>query len=133
MAELGLHHVSLVVTDLERSVTFYQDLFGLERMQRPAFSVAGAWLATGAQQVHLIAYPGGTFRSGPVDTDDAHFAMNTRDFDGFMAKAADMGFREDAAEDHPLRIIVRRKGLAGFPQAYLLDPDRNIVEVNGAS
>jgi hypothetical protein len=27
---------------------------------------------------------------------------------------------------------VRRNGPAGFPQAYLLDPDRNIVEINGA-
>jgi hypothetical protein len=29
-------------------------------------------------------------------------------------------------------MIVRRNSMAGYPQAYLLDPDRNIVEVNGA-
>jgi hypothetical protein len=42
------------------------------------------------------------------------------------------GFREHAAEDDPMRIMVRRNGLAGLPQLYLLDPDRNIIEVNGA-
>ena len=31
-----------------------------------------------------------------------------------------------------MRMIVRRNGLAGFPQVYLIDPDRNIIEVNGA-
>ena len=32
----------------------------------------------------------------------------------------------------PMRIIVRRKGPAGYPQLFLLDPDRNIIELNGA-
>ena len=40
------------------------------------------------------------------------------------------GFREDAAENDPMRVIVRR---TGFPQLFLLDPDRNIIEINGAA
>jgi len=28
--------------------------------------------------------------------------------------------------------MMRRDGPAGFPQVYLLDPDNNIIEVNGA-
>jgi hypothetical protein len=42
------------------------------------------------------------------------------------------GFREDAAEDDPMHVMVRRDGPAGFPQLFLLDPDRNIIEINGA-
>jgi hypothetical protein len=44
-----------------------------------------------------------------------------------------MGFRADAAEDDPKRMILKRTGMAGFPQLYLIDPDHNIIEVNGAA
>lgn len=132
MPELFLHHVSIVVTDIQRSAAFYQDLFGLAQLERPPFKSVGAWLAAGPLQVHLIEHPG-TFRQRPeIDGDDAHFALNTRDFDGFIAHAESRGFREDAANDDPKRMLVRRQGLAGFPQVYVLDPDRNIIEVNGA-
>ena len=41
-------------------------------------------------------------------------------------------FDENGAEDDPKRMLVRRTGAANFPQVYLLDPDNNIIEVNGA-
>jgi glyoxylase I family protein len=65
--------------------------------------------------------------------DDCHFAFRTDDFDGALAALTAGGFREDAAEDDPMRVIVRRNGPAGFPQLFLLDPDRNIIEINGAA
>ena len=100
MAQLALHHVNLIVTDLPRSLAFYQNLFGLRMIERPPFKGAGAWLACGALQVHLTLYPPGSFRTGNVDGADSHFAFRTDDFD------------------------VRRNGPAGFPQFFLLDPDR---------
>ena len=42
------------------------------------------------------------------------------------------GFREDALDDDPMPVTVRRNSLAGFPQLYLLDLERNIIEINGA-
>ena len=42
------------------------------------------------------------------------------------------GFREDATEDDPMRVMIRRDGPTGFPQLFLLDPDRNIIEINVA-
>ena len=50
MAQLALHHVNLIVTDLPRSLAFYQNLFGLRMIERPPFKGAGAWLACGALQ-----------------------------------------------------------------------------------
>jgi len=130
---LGLHHVSLAVTDIERSRQFYQEGFGLELLPRPPFDSAGAWLGVGALQVHLIEYPAGTFRSrSTASTLDIHFAFNTLDFDGFIAHATAQGFSETAAEGDPKRLLMRRHGPAGFPQVFLLDPDNNIIEVNGA-
>ena len=132
MVTVNLHHVAVIVTDLERSAAFYQELFGLRQIERPPFSISGMWLGVGALQVHLTVYPEGNFRKGLVNTDDTHFAFNTADFEGFVARAKEMGFKEEAAEDDPLRLIVRRRGAAGFPQVYLIDPDHNIIEVNGA-
>jgi glyoxylase I family protein len=129
---INLHHVAVIVTDLQRSAEFYQQLFGLEPIERPPFKIAGMWLGVGGLQVHLTVNPDGNFREGPVNTDDTHFAFNTRDFERFVRRAAEMGFKEDAAEDDPMRMIVRRQGMAGFPQVYLIDPDHNIIEVNGA-
>lgn len=133
MVDLRLHHVSIVATDLDRSVAFYRDLFALPQLERPAFSIPGAWFACGGLQLHIVHNPEGTFRTeDSVDNNDAHFAFNTDDFDGVLHRLVERGFREDAAKDDPLRLLVVRAGKAGFPQLYLRDPDRNIVEVNGA-
>ena len=56
MAQLALHHVNLIVTDLPRSLAFYQNLFGLRIIEQPPFKRAGAWLACGAPQ----GEPGGS-------------------------------------------------------------------------
>jgi catechol 2,3-dioxygenase-like lactoylglutathione lyase family enzyme len=133
MAQLALHHVSVIVTDLPRSLAFYTNLFGLTTIDRPPFKSVGAWLSCGALQVHLILNPSGSFRTGNVAVDDCHFAFRTDDFDGALATLIANGFREDAEENDRMRVMVRRNGPAGFPQLYLLDPDRNIIEINGAS
>ena len=78
MAQLALHHVNLIVTDLPRSLAFYQNLFGLTIIERPPFKGAGAWLACGALQVHLTLYPSGSFRTGNVDGADSPFCFPHR-------------------------------------------------------
>lgn len=134
MSQLALHHVAVIVTDLGKSLPFYRDVFGLAEIERPPFPFPGAWLACGALQVHLIAHPdGGTFRTDPaINRNDLHFAFRTDDFEGMIVKLTAMGFREDADDGDPMRMLVNRNAMAGFPQIYLLDPDRNIVEINGA-
>ena len=66
MAQLALHHLNLTVTDLPRSLAFYQNLFGLRMIERPPFKGAGAWLACGALQVHLTLYPIAILPSAPM-------------------------------------------------------------------
>ena len=117
-----------------RSVAFYRDLFDLEQIERPPFKTSGAWLVCGALQIHIIVHPTGTFRSnGAIDNADTHFAFRTYDFEALVSRLVAKGFRDDANEDDPKRLLVIRKGLAGFPQVYLLDPDWNIVEINAAA
>ena len=133
MPQVILHHITIVATDLDRSVAFYQNLFGFARLERPPFKIRGAWLATGDYlQLHVLDNPEGTFRTGGVDINDVHFAFRTDDFEGVLSRLIANGFSEDAPEADLKRLIVFKTGLAGFAQLYLLDPDRNIVEVNRA-
>jgi glyoxylase I family protein len=131
---VALHHVALVTRDPERAAQFYQSIFGFARLERPPFKIEGVWLAAGTGlQLHLTHYPAGNFRNRGVDNDDGHFALRTDEFETIVARLVAAGFREDAAEDDPKRMKLSRTGVAGFPQLYVLDPDRNVVEVNGAS
>lgn len=133
MLGLGVHHVSLVVTDLERSIEFYQRLFDLERVERPPFTSKGAWLVCGDAQIHLVLNPRGSFRANPrADPSDWHFSFRTDRFDAVLERLRENGFREEADDDDPRRLVVRRDSVAGYPQLYLLDPDLNIIEVNGS-
>jgi len=53
---LRLHHVSLIIEDLDRALAFYHKVLGLETdTSRPDLGYPGAWLTLpGNQQVHLM-------------------------------------------------------------------------------
>jgi catechol 2,3-dioxygenase-like lactoylglutathione lyase family enzyme len=133
MPEFILHHVSIIASNLERSIEFYKSVFDLERIERPPFKSSGAWFDCGGQQLHIILNPKGTFRSSrKIDDTDWHYALCTKNFSAVIDTLKAQGFREDAAEGDPKRLVINRSGVAGFQQAYLLDPDLNIIEINGA-
>ena len=130
----SLHHVSLATVDLERAAEFYGNVLGLKQLQRPPLRSKGVWFECGSLTLHLIANPSGSFRqSTRIDPRDMHFAIRVEDFEAAMVEMAAKGFREDVPEDDPKRISIDRQSLTGFPQAYVLDPDKNVVEINGAA
>lgn len=53
---LKLHHVSLIVEDLNIAMAFYDELIGLDvDKSRPDLEYPGAWLTLpGEQQIHLM-------------------------------------------------------------------------------
>jgi catechol 2,3-dioxygenase-like lactoylglutathione lyase family enzyme len=129
-----IHHIAINVTDLERSRRFYREVFGLEEIARPPFDFPGAWFAlgTGGQQLHLIVWADHTLRTGKgLEPRDVHFAVRVPSFGRAVEYFRSRGYSEDAA-DVFRRIIVRPHATAGFPQLYLMDPDRHIIEVNAA-
>ena len=130
----AIHHVSLGVTDLERSRRFYSEILGLEELTRPPFGFPGAWFAAGAShQVHLIVHPHSTFRTGKgLDTRDGHFAVRVASYRHTVDYLRSKGYREDAGDDEFQRMILQPHATAGFPQIYILDPDRNVIEINSA-
>ncbi len=126
-----LHHAALPVTDLERSKTFYREILGLQEVPRAPFSFPGAWFALpDGQRIHLIVSPGQTMRTGRgIDSRDGHFALRVASYREALAELAQKGYTPDAA-DELRRIKVDPHSVAGFPQIYVLDPDRNQIEIN---
>lgn len=55
MTIAGIHHASVLVTDLERARGFYEGILGLTiNPSRPGKSFDGLWYDVGSEQIHLI-------------------------------------------------------------------------------
>tara|TARA_B100000700_G_scaffold232605_1_gene257586 strand:- start:354 stop:731 length:378 start_codon:yes stop_codon:yes gene_type:complete len=50
----GIHHVTLVVGDLEAARAFYGKILGLVPIDRPNYEFEGAWYACGDIELHLL-------------------------------------------------------------------------------
>ena len=122
MKHTGIHHVSINVRDLERSRAFYRDIIGLKEIDRPQLKTEGAWfeVGSGGQQLHLILYPGETLRTGGIDTSDGHFAIRVESYSETVEWLKSRG----------VEFVANPHSATGFPQIYVIDPDRNIIEIN---
>lgn len=128
-----LHHVSLPVADVDRSRRFYRDVIGLEEIERPPFDFPGAWFGIGGgQHLHLIgADEDSTFRiDKPLDSRDAHFAIRVESYTQAKEFLESMGYSTEADDHDAMVLKASPKATAGFPQLYILDPDRHVIEIN---
>jgi catechol 2,3-dioxygenase-like lactoylglutathione lyase family enzyme len=113
----GLTHINLAVSDLERSLRFYEQVFGLTEYSR-----GDGLVHTRASGRHDIL----TFADDPATA-------------GHMGGVAHFGFRLVAPEDidravaeveHAGGRLLRRGEFApGFPYAYVADPDGYEIEI----
>jgi catechol 2,3-dioxygenase-like lactoylglutathione lyase family enzyme len=128
----SLHHVSLPVSDLERSRAFYREVLGLPEIERPPFDFPGAWFAVGNDQLHLIGdSPEPTLRGAKgVDPRDVHFGVRVTSWTEALRFLESKGYSVDADELDPKKMQASPRPTAGFPQIYILDPDRNVIEIN---
>ncbi len=115
MLIVGIHHVSLNVTDTERSLGLYRDTLGLAVLPRPDFSFKGAWLDAGnGHQVHLIEAEHVAPNLGQ------HVSFGVTDLEAVLVSLRDAGVEVSASKS---------VGGTEIRQAFMLDPDGNLLEI----
>ena len=110
----GLSHIHIVVADLQRSLAFYEQVFGMEEQFR-----------SGPTTVFLRtpgAYDTITLNEDPARADDA----GARDgVDHFGFRLQDPGDLERAGG----KLVERGNHAPGIPYAYVSDPDGYLIEL----
>ena len=110
--------MSVHALDMDESIRFYTEVFGMERIPSPDFGTPVEWLRLGDQQLHLFLRETETPRYH-------HLGLDVDDFESVYRTAKDRGLLDrtlsrDAIRSHP----------AGWVQMYLRDPAGNLVEVD---
>ena len=119
-----IDHVALHVSDLGRSVAFYEKNFGFETYARDHIARFGldiAYLKMGDTVLEL---------TGRADDKMAgfHFCLETDDFDGSVAALQKSGI-EVATPPHPTSARAPRE--AGWRRVVFYGPDRELIEIRG--
>lgn len=116
MVDCQLNHVAIDVDDLEAAVSFYTDLFEMERVPTPGFDRPYAWLEFSDQQLHLIEREGRR-------PEHQHFALIVDEFETVWDRAVGRGVIGDATDAGYIRALPN-----GVVQCYVRDPSGNRVE-----
>lgn len=113
----GIHHCSVLVTDTMRSLVFYHGILGLEvDDSRPDLGYPGAWLVTGAQQIHLLELKDeGDERRDGHGGRDRHIALMVDKLDPLR----------QALEEGNIDYTMSRSGRQAL---FCRDPDDNALE-----
>jgi catechol 2,3-dioxygenase-like lactoylglutathione lyase family enzyme len=108
-----IDHVSVVITDVERSRRFYRDLLGLKEVAKPrTFDFVVLWFDLGNQQLHLLLKP------QPDTLSPRHFALRVAD-----VAAARAHFRRYGVG------VQETTPIPGADRFFISDPDGNRIEI----
>lgn len=121
----AIDHVTLVVSDLERSREFYAGLLGMDEKPRPDFGFPGAWFQAGTTQIHLNiqsdeAGPAGLRYDAKSITRALHVAFVVEDANQSAELLRSRGVEIIAGP---------RNRPDGAIQLYILDPDGHQIEI----
>src|SRR6266568_5950476 len=119
MTATSINHVSVHANDLDASVAFYQDLFGMRRIPTPNFAFPVQWLRVGDQQLHLFVRPDA--RAPRFH----HIGLNVDDFESVYWRA-----REQRLQDGTAFFSGVYELPDGAVQMYVRDPADNLVEID---
>lgn len=120
MRATSLNHVSVCARDLQESIRFYQDVFGMEPVPTPNFGFPVQWMRVGDLQLHLFQRP----EAAPQYY---HFALTVDDFTAMYGKARDLDIFDRETFGHHVYELP-----GGCAQMYIRDPAGNCVEIDAA-
>ncbi len=118
MRATRFNHVSIHAVDMEESLRFYIEVFGMEHVPSPDFDHRVEWLRVGDQQLHLF------LRDTPAP-EFHHLSLEVDDFEAAYVVARDRGRLDDRTFAPTVRELND-----GSVQMYLRDPAGNLVEID---
>lgn len=118
MKATGINHLSIGAKNIEASVKFYEEVFGMERIPTYNFGFNTQYMRCGDLQVHI-------FQIEDVVPAYQHFALDVDDFMAAYRKLKERG----ALETKTFRNAVHELP-DGAVQMYARDPAGNLVEVD---
>jgi YD repeat-containing protein len=119
MRATAINHVSIGAPDLEASVRFYTEVFGMERVAAPTFpGLRVAWLQLGDQQLHL-------FERAVTAPQFHHLGLDVDDFEAVYLKLRELGIADNVTFSEG---VLELPG--GEAQMYMRDPAGNLVEID---
>jgi len=119
-----MDHFTVLTTNAEQTVAFYNDILGFTSGPRPAFSFPGAWLYNDGKAVlHVVQRPSIPEGGGVLD----HIAFFGTDPSAYVAKLKARGIKYD------LRRLPESGHAAGLWQLFFFDPSGARVEIDFAA
>lgn len=116
-----IHHVALLVKDVQKSKEFYEGILGFKMIKRPNFNFPGEWYAVNqTQQIHLIEESALTVDQRKLITRNGHFALRITNFFETAEYLKAAGLEPKVNPD----------SITGFGQIFCKDPDGNLIELN---
>jgi catechol 2,3-dioxygenase-like lactoylglutathione lyase family enzyme len=117
----GLHHIHLVVRDLERSLRFYESVFGMQERFR-----------VGRHMVFLST-PGSddliTLNQDDAERDQAGRSGGISHFGFKLQRGSDLDAAAREVERGGGRVVSRGEHAPGVPFVYVSDPDGYVIEL----
>jgi catechol 2,3-dioxygenase-like lactoylglutathione lyase family enzyme len=108
-----LDHVSVIITDVERSRRFYRDVLGLKEIAKPrTFDFVVVWFDLGNQHIHLL------LKDRPDALSPRHFALRVADVAAARTYLRERGVKTEETTPIP-----------GADRFFIHDPDGNRIEI----
>lgn len=122
--KMKIHHVALIVRDIERSLDFYQNQLGFKLINKIFRTERESWkvdIRLGEIQLELFTFPGAPSRpSYPEALGLRHLAFSVENIDEYYEELSKKGVKlEEKRVDH----------LTGKKFFFFSDPDDQPLEV----
>lgn len=117
-------HQAIVVSDLDSSAAFYEEVLGLDEIKNETGKSTRRWFSLGGDlQLHLLADE----MEGVKVNKSIHLAVNISNFDAFVENLKE---RDIPFTDWPGTAGKISTRPDGVKQVYIKDPDGYSIEVN---
>ena len=143
----GLHHVTLLVDDMDKAAAFYGGVLQMAPKPRPAFDFPGLFYYCGEQEIHLIVTPEMP-ASGDLTLRFGDGSTTTRRYVHRHAalRVPDLPALKQRLQDHGVEILIDPERIApddslaqnlaagwwrmyGSVPVFCLDPFGNLLEL----